>query len=280
MKWIRKILWLVFGLCIALIILIHAGSAYMRYSTDDIKEVLPDATIAIDFYGNTKVRTVFLDNQSDTLLVFVHGAPGSFDAFLSYMSDSSFQSYNLLSYDRPGYGESSYSPMPSIVEQSNILLNIINRYSSNYIVLIGHSYGGPIAGYTTAIHPKIIDKAIMVAPLLDPEQEPIFWFSYFSIWPWTKWLLTNDLKTSGTEKFQHAKALKEIEPFWKQLKRPILHIHGGADGLAPPTYNIDYSRLMIDSNYIELRIFPNEGHLILWEEFELTKGLILDFVQM
>ena len=62
MKWIRKILWLVLGLCIALIILIHAGSAYMHYSTSDIKEVLPDAKVAIEFYGNTKVITFYLDN--------------------------------------------------------------------------------------------------------------------------------------------------------------------------------------------------------------------------
>ena len=199
MKWIRKILWLVLGLCITSIILIHVGSAYMRYSTDDIIEVLPEATIAIDIYENTKVRTVYLDNHSDTLLVFVHGAPGSFDAFLSYMRDSSFQSYNLLAYDRPGYGESSSSPLPSILKQSNILLNIINNHLSNHIVLIGHSYGGPIAGYATAIHPELIAKAIMVAPLIDPEHEPIFWFSYFSEWTFTNWLLTNDLNTSGTE---------------------------------------------------------------------------------
>ena len=279
MKWIRKILWLVLGLCIALIILIHAGSAYMHYSTSDMKEVLPDAKVAIEFYGNTKVRTVYLDNQSDTLLVFVHGAPGSFDAFLSYIRDSSFQSYNLLAYDRPGYGESSSSPMPSIEKQSNILLNIINKHPTNHVVLIGHSFGGPIAGYTTAVHPELIDKAIMIAPLLDPENEPVFWFSYFAKWPVTRWLLTDDLRVSGTEKFEHAQALKEIEPYWKLLKRPILHIHGGLDGLAPPVYNTEYSKRMIDNSYLDLRLYPKEGHLILWEEFELTKGLFLDFIR-
>ena len=279
MKWIKNILWLVSGLILLSIALVHIGSSWMKYSNQDILKALPLAEIQMTLHGDVKVRTVYIDNSSDTTIVFIHGAPGSFDAFISYMKDTSLHNCNLLAYDRPGYGESSLYPMPSILDQSDILLNIINDHSTNIIFLIGHSYGGPIAGYTAAKNPNLISKTIMIAPLIDPYNEPIFWFSHFAKWKATKWLLPNDFQTAGTEKFEHSKTLKEIEPTWKLIHQPILHIHGGDDSLAPPTYNVNYSQSMIDSNYLDLRVFPNEGHLILWEKYELTRDIILDFVR-
>ena len=279
MKWIKNILWLLLGLTITLILILHSMSYYMSYDTSDILKELPNSVVENKLYNNTAVRTVYVNNHSDTLIVFVHGAPGSFDAFLPYIKDSTFQQYNLLAYDRPGYGQSSLSPMPSIINQSKILFNIINGHTTDHTILIGHSYGGPIVGYTAAVQPELIDKAIMIAPLLDPDNEPIFWFSYFAKWPLTRWMLTNDLRTSGTEKFQHAQSLKEIEPFWNKLQKSILHMHGSEDGIAPPLFNTDYSRRMIDSNYLDLRIYPDEGHMILWDEFEMTKNAIVDFLK-
>ncbi len=279
MKWIKIILWLVFGLGLLLVLLLHIGSAVMYYDTDDILTVLPKATIEHLDIDNTIVRTIHINNESDTLLVFVHGAPGSFDAFLDYISDSSFQSYDMIVYDRPGYAGSSSSPMTSIKDQSQILLNIINRYSNPQTILIGHSYGGPIVGYTAAIEVNNIDGAVMIAPLLDPEKEPIFWFSYFAYWPMTKWILTDDLITAGSEKFKHAQSLEEIESSWHSVRIPMLHIHGGNDALAPPKVNTNYSRRMIDSTFLDIEYYSNEGHLILWDNFEMTKNSILEFIR-
>ena len=44
----------------------------------------------------------------------------------------------------------------------------------------------------------------MIASLLDPEHKPIFWFSYFAKWRMKRWLLTDDLRVSLTEKFECA----------------------------------------------------------------------------
>lgn len=42
--------------------MIHVEFAYINYSTNDINVVIIVVTIAIEFYGNTKVITVYLDN--------------------------------------------------------------------------------------------------------------------------------------------------------------------------------------------------------------------------
>lgn len=259
--------------------MMHIITYYMKYTTIEISRELPNAIVDYQEYRSAKVRSIYLDNNSDTLIIFIHGAPGSFDAFMDYLKDSSFLNYNLLAYDRPGYANTNSSPMPSILDQSDFLLNIINCYRKEYVVLVGHSYGGPIVGVTLAKYPQKVNKAIMVAPLIDPEHEPIFWFAYIAKWTWTNWILTQDLKTSGIEKFAHAEALNEIEPYWSEINLPILHIHGGKDALAPPNYNIEYSRRMIDSKYLKTSFYPDEGHLILWDRVDTLKREIIGFIQ-
>lgn len=273
--WIKYLIYGILGSLLLCILLIHLTSSLLSYSDKDVSILLPSADIQ---YINS-TRTVYLDNVSDTLLVFVHGAPGDFSAFKDYLTDNDFNSYNLLAYDRPGYGYSESYPMVSIVEQSKVLLNIIQQYARKTIILIGHSYGCAIVGYLLAKESDLISKTIMIAPLIDPQNEPIFWFSYFAKWPITKWLLTNDLRSSGAEKFSHADALIDIEQSWKQIQNPILHIHGGKDGLAPPSANMDFSRRMIPYRYLEQSYYPDEGHLILWEQFELVKRDILVFIK-
>ena len=61
-----------------------------------------------------------------------------------------------------------------------------------------------LINFTRQYYPELIDKAIVIAPLLNPEHEPIFWFSYFAKWRMKRWLLTDDLIVSETDKFEHA----------------------------------------------------------------------------
>lgn len=247
----------------------------MSYSDVDIQKQFPSAKINY----NESTRSIYIDNNSDTLIVFIHGAPGDFSAFNVFLDDITFSSFNLLAYDRPGYGNSDQSPIVSIEQQSNNLLNIIKPYKEKTIILVGHSYGCAIAGNLAATHNELINKLIMIAPLLDPDNEPIFWFSYFGKWPLTKWVLTNDLQTCGDEKFAHSDALKEIESSWKNIKIPVLHMHGGQDALAPPLANLDYSKRMINTEFLLQKYYPEEGHLIMWEEYDLVKHDILRFIE-
>jgi|GEM_PF-452737 len=46
----------------------------------------------------------------------------------------------------------------------------------------------------------------------------------------------------------------------------------------PRVYNTEYSKRIDDNNYLALKLYPEKGNLILWEEFELTMGLIRDII--
>ena len=228
------------------------------------------------------VRVVATDPKltDSTLIVFVHGAPGSWDAYKKYMLDTVLlQKARLVAYDRPGYGGSGAESMIDISEQADILKHVIEQYRLPHVVVVGHSYGGPIVGNIAARYPHLIDRAVMIAPLNDPENEPIFWFSHIARWKATKWLLPNGVKVAGEEKFSHAAELAKMQDLWSELTVPILHIHGDKDGLAPSLPNIAWSQKHIPADVLRLEVLAGEGHLVLWQAYYRVSGLILDFIQ-
>ncbi|MFD2566194.1 alpha/beta fold hydrolase [Pseudotenacibaculum haliotis] len=126
---------------------------------------------------NYPVRVVSseYDSQKDLAVFFVHGAPGSSDNYYTYLQDSLLlKGANLYSIDRPGYGFSNFGkPEISIKRQSEVVAEIIDSLPEQKVIVLGHSYGGPIAAYSSILSPKV-KSVIMLAPALDPENEKFF----------------------------------------------------------------------------------------------------------
>jgi len=281
-KWIRRIGIALIVLLGLVLLLAHGGMYFMQFSDAKAQAFFEEhgfqGKIEYLTVGGRKVKVVVEDAtpEDSILLVFVHGAPGSWDAFKKYMVDSELYSRTrVVSYDRPGYGGSGREAMPGIQDQAEVLKEIIRHYDLAETILVGHSYGGPIAGYC-ALHPDLnIRAAIMIAPLIDPVSEPIFWYSYFSYWEWSSWLLPNTLQVAGSEKFAHAEELATIEDQWASATDKIIHVHGLEDALAPGAENVDFSKQHIPESNLELVVYPEKGHLIIWTAYGLMKAIIL-----
>ena len=272
---------------LAVLFLVGTCANLMSNTKDDNKIIKSFAekgvAVSVDYLAldDRDVRIVATTprNTDSTLIVFVHGAPGSWDAYEKYMLDSSFLAQGrLVSYDRPGYGESGKKSMTSISEQADVVKQIIEKYRLPKVIVIGHSYGGPITGNIACRYPDIIDYAVMIAPLNDPENEPIFWVSHFAKWKATKWILPKGMQNAGDEKFSHAEELDKMKHLWSELKVPMLHIHGDSDMLAPSEPNIAWSENELPQEILQLEVMEGEGHLVLWQAFPKVKKLILDFI--
>ena len=54
--------------------------------------------------------------------------------------------FNMIAYDRIGYNyQDKYPVQESIAFERDLLDNLIDKISSKNIILVGYSYGGPIA---------------------------------------------------------------------------------------------------------------------------------------
>jgi hypothetical protein len=80
------------------------GQMKQRFSKNGV--VLRTATTKIQ---GRNVHYAITGNDSLPTLVFLHGTPGSWNAFADYMQDSLLLGkYRMISIDRPGFGYSDF----------------------------------------------------------------------------------------------------------------------------------------------------------------------------
>jgi len=235
-----------------------------------------------DILGRKMRYVVTNENEvSWPLLVFIHGAPGSSDNYFQFLEDPELSSCaRMISIDRPGYGYSGFGKsMTSIDEQASVINTIIAKYANEQpVILIGHSFGGPIAIKAAVKSPGVIKSVIMLAPAIDPENEKIFKIAYLGRTPPFRWLTPKSWRVASDEKLTHIKELTKMLPDWKKLNIPVIHIHGDKDKLVP-YINLEFSRKMINASLLETISLKGEDHFLPWTQTSLIKSTIIQQIE-
>ena len=221
--------------------------------------------------------------QTDTdkpLIIFVHGAPGSWNAYKTYLADIDLREQaQLISVDRPGYGDSDYGhAITDIKGHAESIKAVIDKHPSYQVILIGHSYGGPIIGMVATMYPELINGMLMVAPVIDPESEPVKWYADICHLGLMRFVLPDYINVATTEKMSHKSALRDIKDNWQRLAVPVIHYHGVTDILAPYEGNTQFSKQHIDPQFLTLITEQNDGHFILWNKQGTIKKMILSLM--
>jgi pimeloyl-ACP methyl ester carboxylesterase len=222
------------GLIILLLLFIAAADHYLssergaRWLYQDIEQPLQISRTT------NQVRYLQIGDTTKTPLLLIHGAPGGlFDWLPVAKHDSIYQQYYLLIPERPGYGGTQPKvSIPSIVDQAVALMPLLERQSAPAVVL-GHSYGAPIAVALGALAPSSIRHIYGVSGAYAPELEITFRISYWIDAELFRYLLPCPLWISNIEKLEHPKALKEAVPLFRSVNVPTTLVHGTADDLVP-----------------------------------------------
>lgn len=250
------------------------GALLLSYDTRVADEKLQesfkeyeDVTIDdIKISENQNVRYVRRGKSQNPLLVMVHGAPGDLTAFSGYLRDSLLaEKFDLLAYDRPGYNGEDKEPRASIVSQANALFNLISQVSldSQSIVLMSHSYGGPIAALAAIDLGDRVNGHLMLSPVIDPHSEPMFWYSKFPVKAPFKWIAAQPNKTASYEKIEHRKHLKSLIDKWANMPTNTLMIHGEKDWLAP-IENAKFVKETFPESLTEIELLEDASHFFIW----------------
>jgi len=215
------------------------------------------------------------------IVLFVHGAPGSSKDFYKYLKDSSLQTKaHMVALDRPGYGYSSYGKsLPSLEGQAAAVKKVLSYYDAKNVILVGHSYGSPIVGKVAMDEPERLDAIMMIAPVIDPESEKVFWYANFAKWGATNWALSKAFRVAGDEKFAHQDELRKIEDEWHEIDIPVVHIHGKKDKHLAPYGNVTFSKNHIDADVLNLIILDDAGHFIPWKNYDVVKKELIKLLE-
>ncbi|MGB0891219.1 MAG: alpha/beta fold hydrolase [Flavobacteriaceae bacterium] len=201
-------------------------------------------------------------------LIFVHGTIGSSTDFVEYMTDSLLLTKaNMISYDRIGYNyDDKNSVQESIAFERDMLEEIVKNYNPEKTIIVGYSYGGPIALATK----KKFKKIILLAPAVYSKVEPIPFMLNFYKWKLTRWLVPDVWKEASKEKMTHKKDLEKFENDWKSTPNTVISIHGNDDGIVPYS-NSEFLQKQFPSNQFELIILDDTGHGLIWSNFDFIK---------
>ncbi len=281
-KWLSRHKWK--SMFVLGIILVMPGLLIQAITTEtseqEMKKDFKGLPFTPEFHiSKTPERDVFymaIGDIAKPLVFFVHGAPGSYDNFKKFLKDSTLMSSaRLVSVDRPGYGKSGKKESESSIEkQAKILLEVLKENDKNKgVILVGHSYGGPIIARMAMEAPELVDALVLAAPAIDPENEKIFFVSKKFFWAIFKWITPRPLKVANDEKMAHVAELEKMLPLWKKITIPVTFIHGEKDGLVP-FENVAFGKKMLTNADVDYVTKKKMGHLIPWRNPELISDAI------
>jgi len=233
-------------------------------------------------FEDTRIRTVHTGpSNSRITLLFIHGAPGNLDNFKAYLADSDMNtSYRMISMDRLGYGGSDTGNSElDLTRQAEAAHHILSRYGSELNFIVSHSYGCPVAGKLAMDHPESVAGIVMIAPLIDPYNEPLALYSLLADSFLGRLLLPEFIDVASDEKMAHSRSLKKIESGWSRIDIPVLHIHGQKDGLAPYEPNVTFSKERINNQYLTIVSPEDMGHMLIWLNAAYVKKQIINFIE-
>ncbi len=229
-----------------------------------------------------KVRYMEVGNSPDATILFIHGAPSSMSYWRNYLTDSILlKRATMYAADRPGYGYSGLAdPMPDLSAQAAVQAFILDSLHKAHrpVIVVGVSYGGPIACRLAMDHPELVDGLVLVAPPIGPGREKIFWFTYLIENPLFHWVVPRMLATANQEKIHHREELTKMLPLWGQIHVPTIYLQGEKDGLVDTT-NATFAREHLTNvPYLDIRMIPGRGHLIAFAEKDRIEKAILDLL--
>jgi pimeloyl-ACP methyl ester carboxylesterase len=215
---------------------------------------------------SSKIHFVSFGDENAQPIIFIHGAPGSWDGYLNFLDDSTLQkNFHLISVDRPGYGKSQVRPkrkVYSLEEQAkSIELALKINHSGKKAIVVGRSYGVPVAVKMAAMYPDKIQKLILLSPAIDPDKEKFWWFSGFGKVFLVRWFLPERMNTATDEKFAHIAELRKLESEYAKIKAETTVMQGGKDNIIDQA-NFDYAKKMLMGKNAEFIFIPESGHLI------------------
>lgn len=231
---------------------------------------------------NDSVKLFCATTGADTLppLLMIHGTPGAWYGSRNLLDDTLLQQhYHIIAIDRPGYNKSRFKgkrkAVTSITTQAIAAHEALrlNRSSKTGVVM-GSSYGAPIAAKVAILYPNAFHHLVMLAPAIDPAREKFWWFNPYIHGGPVSWFLPRFINNATEEKFSHVEELQQLLPEWSKLSIPVTTVQGGADDIVDPG-NLDFAKKLLQGKSAEFIFLPDAGHLIRWRNADLVRSILL-----
>ncbi|MCU0339162.1 MAG: alpha/beta hydrolase [Spirosomaceae bacterium] len=276
MKRLQRILFIL-GMLYAVAVMV-SSCLTARMSDEEMNKYFANSLYsARSQYYKALGRTLHYVETGDSLrqpLLFVHGSPGSWDNFKAFLKDSSLlRHYKIMSLDRPGFGKSAEDGAETrLTDQAAALLPILKRQRQP-VILVGHSYGGPVIVQAAINYPQYIKGLVVVAGSVAPELEPSNWYRYPLGYTPLRWAIPSFFRSSNDELLPLEKELRQMATQWHRVRCPVVVVQGGKDVLVAPG-NAAYVQKKLPHVRVTTIWKEKMNHFVPWSDPDLIlKGI-------
>lgn len=281
----KKLKW---GIAIFFTCWIIAAQSCMKFRISDSKakkqfeqKQVPAQFLNLEVNG---ISLHYVKAGGDNLptLFFVHGSPGSWNAFQNYMMDADLlKRFRIISVDRPGFGYSDFGSAYRLAEQASMISAVIAKENNNKPVhLAGHSIGGPIIIKMAQDDPGRYASLVLLAGSISPKDEPKEYWRYLFMYTPLRLLMPGAFKPSNNEIIYFKKDLYDIDSGYASIQIPVTFIHGSADRFVT-VKNVDYGKQQLANNpNVKMIIIPGAGHFIPWAHYGIIKEHLLSLARI
>jgi len=224
----------IFGLGLACLQAAAAGRSEHQPTSADYPDHLVRRT-SFEAGGGHGWRISALETPRDApapwKIVVVTGAP-SWSEYWAPAAAALPPDREMIVVDRPGFaGSEPFDCVPDIRVQAEALAPLLHARAGQRILLVGQSYGAPIATLMAEAAPRRVAGVVLLS-------------SYLGVaGPTTRWLIglgsrllgviPRDLRNAVVEVRDQAAQLKFMRAALERLSVPVHVIHGDMDDFAP-----------------------------------------------
>ena len=256
----------------------------LRMSDLEIKETLGPvpfpAAIIHDTIKGQPIRYIKVGYDSLPKLICLHGSPSSLSAWRTVYTDTLFlKRFQVISIDRPGYGYSGFGRVETdLQKQVSILQELIDSLTvKKKAILLGSSYGGPVAAQISMNIPGRFTQLVLLSASVKPGSEKTYWVSYPMTTPILKYIFPPTFVMSSEEKLGHEIQLKSLTK-WSNIISDVLIIHGNRDNLVYYD-NALFARRKLVNARVNLVTMNGKGHSIIFSKPGFIKKILLEHLK-